>query len=193
MVMIALACVDFNAWLLFLLHQHQRTWLAVCRCRQIHIMSHPPSPRRSPTNSANIAMFRSNSTSVVRLDSTLSGTYTATAAPAGGGTSADTAALISGGSQIPQSAEMDALLKEKPSMDQHDLEANPAGKPEAEGPAGADAKVRKTKHRVQCTTVCLCAWFASLVPFVHDLFISHNLCCIIVMHHISTMDRAEEA
>ena len=139
-------------------------------------------------------MFRSNSTSVVRLDSTLSGTYTATTP---GGTSAEsTAAPISGGlprSPTPQSAEMDALLKEKPSMDQHDLEANPAGKPEAEGPAGADAKVRKTKHRVQCTTVCLCAWFASLVPLVHDLFISHNLFCIIAMHHITTMDRAEEA
>ena len=38
---------------------------------------------------------------------------------------------------------MDALLKEKSSLDQHDLEANPTGKPEAEGPAGGDVKVRK--------------------------------------------------
>ena len=101
-------------------------------------------------------MFRNNSSSVVRLDSTLSGTYTATSA---GGASAEAtnanAAPISGGSQIlPQSAEMDALLKEKASVDQHDLEANPTGKPEAEGPAGADSKVRKMKRVYFCFHAC---------------------------------------
>ena len=108
-------------------------------------------------------MFRSNST-VVRLDSTLSGTYTATNP---GGTSAEsTAAPISGAlprSPTPQSAEMDALLKEKPSMDEHDLEANPTGKPEAEGPAGADAKVRKD--------IC---WFA----FICDTKLRLLLCLV---------------
>lgn len=132
-------------------------------------------------------MFRSNSTSVVRLDSTLSGTYTATTP---GGTSADNgannAAPVSGGSQTPQSAEMDALLKEKPSMDQHDLEANPSGKPEAEGPAGADAKVRKT-YRCMCDAqlhllLCLVCplwfrlWMICLHLTIHAALIvqSHN-------------------
>ena len=121
-------------------------------------MSDPLSPRRSPTNSANTAMFRSNN-SAIRLDSTLSGTFTATT---DGGTSADNAtAPMSGGlpqSPTPQSAEMDALLKEKSSLDQHDLEANPTGKPEAEGPAGGDVKVRRTYYRAHIY-ICTIEWF----------------------------------
>ena len=143
-------------------------------------------------------MFRSNSTSVVRLDSTLSGTYTATTA---GGTSAEsTAAPISGGlprSPTPQSAEMDALLKEKPSMDQHDLEANPTGKPEAEGPAGADAKVRR--HMLVCILRYTIAFafvlgFPFVVPFGHGLFVSHVSCRLSLYGiAIQYIHRAEEA
>ena len=122
-------------------------------------------------------MFRNNSSSVVRLDSTLSGTYTATSA---GGASAEAtnanAAPISGGSQIlpPQSAEMDALLKEKASVDQHDLEANPTGKPEAEGPAGADSKVRKTKLVYFCFHMH--ALFGVCAPSLFNIIASHISC-----------------
>ena len=114
-------------------------------------------------------MFRSNN-SAIRLDSTLSGTFTATT---DGGTSADnTTAPMSGGlpqSPTSQSAEMDALLKEKSSVDQHDLESNPTGKPEAEGPAGVDAKVRKSyrAHMAYAQSNGFVSPFAVL--FVHDL------------------------
>ena len=64
---------------------------------------------------------------------------------------------------------MDALLKEKSSVDQHDLESNPTGKPEAEGPAGVDAKVRKSyrAHMAYAQSNGFVSPFAVL--FVHDL------------------------
>ena len=92
---------------------------------------------------------------------------------------------------------MDALLKEKPSMDQHDLEANPTGKPEAEGPAGADAKVRKTYaglHLRYTIAFAFVLGFPFVVPFGHGLFVSHVSCRLSLYEFaVQYVHRAEEA
>ena len=83
---------------------------------------------------------------------------------------------------------MDALLKEKVSMDQHDLEANPIGKPEAEGPAGGDATVRKTYRAHMHMYNRMGLFPLCVVYFVCVCFVYISQIAIYV-----PMDRAEEA